>query len=306
MALAQTPPTPTQSGVITIGEALHSSLDTFINADECTGAGVVRLGWLTNGPPETSGVTYQLFAANKDPNAGNGGACPSAPDPSTNLHAGTVAARINPTGANPMPDSEYATSAIAAVAGFDPATGDSTTTTATIFLCVEGVDPTFAGSVFRARTNALTLDRRKPTSVEGGSATTGDGAVHVSWTERPDTDNPPAEYYVIDATVADTTVAFDPITVHTSDPVTTSGFRFGGLVNGVVYGVRVWTFSPADNRSDPTFVGTAQALPSSDFWESYKTAGGREQGGCASGPAGLVAIAGAAAVLALAALRRRR
>ena len=67
----------------------------------------------------------------------------------------------------------------------------------------------------------------------------------------------------------------------------------------------VTAFSSADNASapsDPPVPGTP--VPVLDFWEGYEATGGREQGGCASGPAGAAGLLGAA--LALALHRRRK
>ncbi len=293
---AQTPPTPT-SGQITVGEEAHTSIDAVINAEECNGSGVVHLSWQIPGTFPIGGVTYKLFAANQ----ATTGACPTQSNASTSLVAAEVLPELTST-RNPVTDETYATSAIATAAGFGAC---DATAPQSIFLCVEGIDPNNVSTAVGTARGTLTLDRRPAVATTGGSVSSGDSAVNVSWNLVPSTADPPADYYLIDAQpISSTITAFDPTPIHTSARVTASPYRLGGLVNGVVYSVRVWTFSPADNPSDPFSVGTAEALPSADFWETYKADGGREQGGCSSGPAGLLAVGGAAALLAM--LRRRR
>jgi uncharacterized protein (TIGR03382 family) len=119
---------------------------------------------------------------------------------------------------------------------------------------------------------------------------------------------PAAEGYVVDATTTD---AFDPVGIHTSGRITSSDerpdVRLGGLVNGVVYQVRVFAFSTADNRSDfdPANAVTGIPQPVDDFFETYRAAGGVEEGGCASGAAGPVAIGAVALLLAMVVRRRK-
>ncbi len=300
VALAQTPPTPT-AGQITVGEVLHTSTDKFINATECNGAGTVRLAWRIAGfPTNGSGVTWTLYAANKDTT----GACPKSTD--SNITAGPVSAVVAPNGAiNPMTDATYATSVIVATAGKGACNQSAPED---IFLCAEGVglDPSGVSSILGQARGKLTLDLRAPVATSAASASPGENAINVSWAALPATADPGADYYLVDAQqIGTTTAAFDPQPIHTSGPVTGDALRLSGLVNSVVYQVRVFTFSAADNRSswEPANVITAMPEPVNDFWEGYQAAGGQEQGGCASGlagPLGLAAVAGALA------LRRRR
>jgi hypothetical protein len=302
-ALAQKPPNPT-AGQITFAEEAHTSTDAFINDAECDGSGIVRLAWQITGTFPIGGVTYKLYAANKVTT----GPCPRQPDASISLIAREVLPVSPPSSINnPMLDATYATSAIVAAV---EKSACNQSATEDIFLCAEGVDPNNASTTVGPARGTISLDRRPPDEPGGVFAEPGDTAVNVFWDALPGTAVPTADYYRVDAQpILTTTAAFDPTPIHTSDPVVGSPrpHRFGGLVNTVVYRVRVFAFSPADNRSlDPTYDVTAQALPSADFWESYKAAGGREEGGCASGPGGFAAIAGTVMVLAVAARRRRR
>ncbi len=81
-----------------------------------------------------------------------------------------------------------------------------------------------------------------------------------------------------------------------------------GLTNGLAYVVTATGTSAAGNpgvNSTTHAAGTdTTPLPFTDFWSTYKSAGGVEQGGCGTGGAG--ALAPALAVVALLVARRRR
>jgi uncharacterized protein (TIGR03382 family) len=82
----------------------------------------------------------------------------------------------------------------------------------------------------------------------------------------------------------------------------------GGLTNGVSYSISATGISAAGNpgvsaASWPAGADTTP-LPFEDFWTTYKSRGGIEQGGCGTGGAG--ALAPALALVALLAARRRR
>jgi uncharacterized protein (TIGR03382 family) len=74
-------------------------------------------------------------------------------------------------------------------------------------------------------------------------------------------------------------------------------------VNNVEYQVRVYAFSSADNRSAASEAGVGTPMLVRDFFAIYREDfGGREEGGCASGAAGLLALLGVGSAL----LFRRR
>lgn len=299
-------PTP-NPGQITFPDEVSTPTDGFINAEECA-SGTIRLSWralLDTGRSAAEITEYQLYAANKTTE----GACPTrdGAGDDASLVAGPVGITIEDELTDPMLDVEFATSEIAVAAGKD--TCDAVANEE-IALCIQA---RASGADIGTARGRLTLSLTKPGSPTGVSASPGERALNVSWNRVDSTSTTPAaEGYVVDATVVGTTTdAFDPVAIHTSGRITSSDerpdVRLGGLVNGVVYQVRVFAFSTADNRSDfdPANAVTGIPQPVDDFFETYRAAGGVEEGGCASGAAGPVAIGAVALLLAMVVRRRK-
>ncbi len=62
--------------------------------------------------------------------------------------------------------------------------------------------------------------------------------------------------------------------------ITSTSYRFDGLENGVVYGFRLKAIDAARNESESwSNEVIATPRPVNDFWETYKEAGGKEDGG---------------------------
>lgn len=294
LAAAQAVAPIPQPGQITFPDVAQSAEDGFINAAECTSpTAIINLSWLVTG--NLSGITgYELFAANQ---AHPDDKCFSLDqeDGKTSLRAGSVRAITEDIG-SPMMNVEFSTSAIVARAGFG--TCDAPTDQP-IHLCIQAR----GGGEGRAR-GRLTLSLVAPAAPRNVSVQPGEEALNVSWdrVEESATTRPATDYLVEALGLGPTDFAS-----HTSGRIVRAGdrpdARIEGLVNGDTYEVRVFAFSEADNQSDPSLVVTASPVPVNDFFETYKAAGGVEEGGCASGTAGPVAI-GAVALL-LAALARR-
>ena len=83
--------------------------------------------------------------------------------------------------------------------------------------------------------------------------------------------------------------------------------RIEAIRPGASYGVFVFVEDEAGNFGQPASTSRAQSAEYLNFAEYYRTAGGREKGGCqglpgSSGPMGLVAVGIAAGIW----VRRRR
>ncbi|HEX9306484.1 MAG TPA: fibronectin type III domain-containing protein [Anaeromyxobacter sp.] len=306
LASAQDVPAPAD-GRIAVANEPHTPTDEFINAAECAG-GSIKIRWdvenaVTGSTAAPTSFTVYAHNSTTLHSATSTGPCPanSGEAGDTALKVGSIGtfdpADTNPQGATgPSNEVSFDTSTIVSTAGLAcNATGQQT-----IVICVQGKA---GGTAVGTARGALTLWTDAPAKPTGVSAGSGNNALNVSWTKPAG--SPSAEYYVVEAIpVATTSAVMDPDPIHSSAAVTGTDYRLTGLVNTVVYSVRVYAFSTADNRS----VGSdaTQGMPelANNLWDGYKNAGGREQGGCAAGAAGPIALLLAAAGLAV--LRRRK
>lgn len=313
LAGAQTTPTP-NPGVITFTGTDADLAASFINLAECSGPTRVKTSWTmtpeSGKTPPTTGISYTLYASNKDSTAGT--SCPATPpDAATTIVA--VATIINQS-TQSLIDQEFSTSTIASALGTGAC---SLAAEAPVFLCVQGSG---ADGTFGTARGKMTFSPLRPGAAPDLTTPVGPGnqALNVKWTDPA---SPTASKYevrvvsMLDPSTVPTAgmldpagafTAFDPrdTSRHSSGYVTATERRLGGLQNGVVYAVGVIAYSQAGNPSDPSDLGTATPQPVSDFWQVYKDAGGQEVGGCSSGLAGPIGLGLLAATLAL--VRRRK
>jgi hypothetical protein len=170
----------------------------------------------------------------------------------------------------------------------------SQTTDQDVYVCVHFIasgasDPTGAAN------GTVHFSVQKPASPVIVGIQPADGALVVSWEDG--SGGAAASEYTIHADAA--TAGEAPS--RTSSNITAHSGRISGLVNGVTYDVTIVAFSQAGNASDPSAAEKGTPLAVQDFWTRYKDAGGRDAGGCSSGPGGAAAL-----LLALAALARLR
>jgi hypothetical protein len=277
---------------------LNTPTDNLINIAECQG-GTIQLDakiLFTTGAITFS--SYQLYAQTDVASDGNGALpatdaelfllaepCPTLPVDRLRVGPVGLTRTENIAGAF-ISDVDFATSVMVAQAG------QTCTASSTIVLCMQALDGTTKVGTARVR---LPVVIDKPGTPTLTSVTPGEEALNVSW----DAPSPgQRETYEVTAVPVDPSLASTVV----SGRASAENLRVGGLVNGVAYNVSVRAFSDADNPSDPSnsLQGTPQ--PVDDFFETYKAFGGRETGGCGNGGVGLLALAGAAALLAL---RRR-
>jgi hypothetical protein len=83
--------------------------------------------------------------------------------------------------------------------------------------------------------------------------------------------------------------------------VTGGTAQITGLTNDIDYNVVVYAISDSGNKGPASNQQVAHPVPVDDFWKLYRQSG-REEGGCSSGPAGMLALL----VPVFFALRRRR
>lgn len=323
----------------TVGSAQTAGTMTFTNTDadpvartiniaECRSASTtVEISWdPTIAQPTGTTVTYRLYASNKDmgsktvfpvlTDANLNTTCPTEADskPADGTTVVAVGTELtNPTRTKvPFPTAQIA-AALETTTVADPCAGTGTTT---IYLCMQGKS---AGTNFGVSRATITLSRstpdRRPELLL--PIAPGNTALTPRWADSASNS---VHYQVQAISLADptqvpTAAAFDPNGTfagfdpldrqrHSSGFVTGREVRVAGLRNGVTYAVMVTSYTEDYNPGDPSNIGTGAPEPTTNFWDTYKTAGGPENGGCSSGlagPVGLLAVAGA-----LALVRRRK
>lgn len=272
----------------------NTELD-FIGLAQCRGeVGQDTLRWTLNtgGTGFSLGGDYRIFVSNKPPltSGTDAGFCPQE-----NTEEGTLREQVGSTfDANVGPTStlDIITSTIPAALGL---ACDETAGEEQIYLCVEWTNLAGQRAGFANVELTLELQPPPPPTITGVSAS--EGALEVQWAEGTigagQVDS--FEYEAV-ASVGDV--------VARRSRVRATSTRIEGLQNGTTYSVVVYAYSKGNNQSAPSAARTATPIPIDDFWEHYQRSGGPDDGGCASGPAGLGALAGL--VLALAFRRSRK
>jgi MYXO-CTERM domain-containing protein len=302
-ALAQVP-TPAVGEVLEVDNFDATNLISYIGLAQCEGTAQLNLSWSTS---VLSGVfgggTYDIVASSKQPARGE--RCPVDDDLQ---QSPAVYADATDTGILAEdPSQTHLTSGIAIInagtsaaanAACDVNGGDN----ATIYVCVHWAN----GASNGLATGTFKTQLKRPGAPNGVSAGPGDGALNVGWT-APTTSAAEVDHYIVTWTPRAPAPGgpSDSRTSGSSGEIggTIRSHRFDDLVNGVTYDLEVCSFSIANNRSETCGTGSGTPAESDDFWELYEREQGAEQGGCASGPAGALALLGVAGLLAI---RRRK
>jgi len=290
------------SGTMTFTEGTNDMVrGRYITAAECTTATDVQLAWtiaLNSDVKElpAAGATYQVYASNEE-----------VTDTTchTSTPGGTSTIVAGPVG-DPLPASTLTVTETYSTNSFPSriSLSCSTATDTFIYVCVQARNS--SGSAIGVAKGSLILSITPPGPPTGVGAGADEQALRISWAEP----SKGYDYRVTAISVLDPAVDLttrDPrdATLHQATTAAhATSYRMTGLVNDVTYLVKVYARSEAGNESGPSaedVLGTP--VPVNDFWEQYVADGGREQGGCAAGAAGPLALLGVAALLA--ALRRR-
>jgi MYXO-CTERM domain-containing protein len=272
--------------------------DLYINLAECDqGQNVqVEFRWnvqLEAGRPAAGNGVFRFFATNKQPTATSGGfaLCPLDDDAPNNTFGHQVAEFTNnggvTTGNGRVTTREIVRAAfptdLCGVRGDLP-----------IYVCVHfhpytsgtAVDQTVRGFA----SGTLTLSTQAPQTPRLDRVSPANERLEANWTAATGGISP--EWFRVIAREAGSATV-----VSTRDSQGSSGF-VSGLANGTTYDVTVAALSAAGNPSPESNALPGTPIPADDFWDRYDAAGGQEQGGCASGAAGPLALLGLAAFLA--------
>jgi MYXO-CTERM domain-containing protein len=259
----------------------------FLGLAECKG-GVDDLFWTLNTGTATftQGGKYRIWVSNKAPAVSGDLAnfCPEADETTIREQVGDT---FDANAANAFRQIELDAIPSALGVACDPTQSEKQA-----FLCVEWTN---SAGVRAGFANAeVTLQFRPPPPPASVRVAASENALRVEWT--PGTiGSGQSEAFEYEA------VATGDVT-RRSGLVRGTGTRIEGLTNNTTYQVTVTAYSQGSNPSAASPPVDGMPVRIDDFWEHYKGVGGPDSGGCASGPAGIGALAG----LALAAAVRRR
>jgi hypothetical protein len=268
---------------ITISESADQEIPPIFNQAECTNQTVdtIALSWTL-----TTAQAVDLYVSNT-------ASCPQ-PSNNTNSNAHTASFATNLT-TTIFNGGKTAADLINLAQISCQSSGSS------LFICAF---PTGTNTTPVA-TATIQLDLSTPPAPVANNATPGDAALTVSWSQgqgtaganQTGTPNSFNIYYAVSG--SDLTTAPH---ISVTGGSTTSG-RITGLTNGTAYDVQVTALTIGSNESPRSNTVHGTPIPVDDFWRLYKSDGGRETGGCATGGAGMLALL--AVPLALRASRRR-
>jgi len=278
-------PAVSRGQTINVNES--NDLDNIINLAECNGQAQDNLAFTWSISQIQTGGTLTLLASDTIgcPQNQTNSAAKTTPITS-NISAG------NATGAFPTAgDTPVSASRLLATLGI-PCNSASTST---LLFCI--VQPNTSGSTNTTvvANGSIPLDLAAPVAPVITSVGPGDQALIVNWvpgTGGADAGAPGSatSYNIYRAVGADAGV--DTVTTlcgTQTGPGSTQG-RCTGLQNGTEYTVVVTAVSQGNNESLPSGTANGTPQPVNDFWRTYHNDGGREQGGCATGAAGLAAL----------------
>jgi Synergist-CTERM protein sorting domain-containing protein len=274
--------TPALASAQTITVTESNDTDGIINAAECNNAPVDKLAfeWTVT----SASSAYDLYVSDV---AG----CP-IPSSSANSDAHTQAFATN-IGQTSWNGGDTAAKLL------DLVSIACTSSHSALFVCAF---PTGTNTTAVA-TASVQLDLASAPAPVALSASAGDGSLNVSWelgsgSADAGTTGSANSFRVYYAPTADPTNEHHVTCTGSS---TTSG-RATGLTNGVEYVVTVAALTLGGNESARSNQLTGTPVYVQNFWRLYESAGGQEQGGCATGAGGLAVLAAIAPL----ALRRRR
>jgi fibronectin type III domain protein len=281
---------------------------SYVNAAQCANTDALHLEWKVT---PLSGASFgqndqiKVFASDTNPATvtGSDGFCNEKPATGTlTINAGQIDTLQNVT-------TLLADKDVTGPAGAGTLIKDATTIVCAasegvnVYICAHWYDS--AGTTKKGfASGTFQIQVKKPDAPGGVVVGAGDGKLFVSWS-APTTGAAPADHYLAEAYgpgQAPNNAAPNNVPASTAT-VTATSAEINGLSNGTTYDVYVLAYSVGGNpgpRSGP-FPGMPAAA--ANFWDVYKDRNGTDPGGCASGSAGVLALLGAASLLAL---RRRR
>ncbi len=146
-------------------------------------------------------------------------------------------------------------------------TGDSS-----IYIFVQYGDDTLTKMV---ETVKFSYDFEAPLTPTELSAVGGEGNLKVSWSDDVNSDDVTYKVYWADESFDEDTIDL----AKSKSDIDATSYQIGGLSIGTQYYVGIVAVDEYDNESTLSKLVTASPVDVTDFWESYKGAGGQEEGG---------------------------
>jgi hypothetical protein len=287
---------PTLGAAQTVVPALPGQIvfrpDALAGAQECADpARTITTNWNV-GVPVTALGRYQVFAANKAPPAATTGVrtCLRTDNEQESTFADVVSIDVSPTTSQPTIEIPVRPMIEAANDPDDTDGACTNESVQTIHVCVEYYARAGDSDPVASAVGSFQFDPRVPAVPTITLVEPGEAALYVAWAEGAGGAVEATRFRAIARGPAE-----DPgpyVQESVENPV-----RVGGLRNGLTYSVTGVALSEAGTESaesDPPV--TASPVEVDDFWEHYSR-DGRETGGCASGPGGLLALFTASALL---------
>jgi hypothetical protein len=282
MTFAQATPA---AGSVTIVESADSTENPpYINIAECKSDTADTLTYYWQVSSFLGGGTYDLYIADTISSAT---ACPTVSSTTATVHSAPIITGLSATAASQSyKDTATISQRLKQLTDAGAATLSCTTGTATqVHLCVNYNPPSSGTQVVNAASGSPKLDLGVPPTPANVVLGPGDSVLHVSWAAGSGGTGSTDGYRV----------KWGPHngTLDGSHDLTGSGttsFDIGGLQNDTEYDVQVLALSPGKNESEATDIASGKPIFVNDFWRLYRQDGGREQGGCAAGAGGLLAL----------------
>ena len=264
---------------VTISES-GDKPDRIINIAECQGASGADSRWAFQW--SIASTTFSEVEVKVSDKSG----CPTTADDTT---AKTDSLGTFPNTTNTT--STFGASDILSRLGI-PSSACETGANVTVNVCV--FPRNTAGTLGSTITGSFLFDRAKPGTPNPPTVVPGDGALRVSWPAAPGS----GLSYRVEVVPRDTPGA-EPFR---SEDVTALSVRMSNLEIGREYEVRLIVISQGGNLSAPSEPALGVPAAVNDFWETYRNAGGAEEGGCSTTGGGTLALLAFVPF----ALRRRR
>jgi hypothetical protein len=269
-SLAAAQATPGAGGITVVESADPTEVNPpYVNIAECDGTTEDTLTYYFS--PSVSGASYDLWIA--DQPSSTSSTCPPTSSSSVTVHSRQIA--TVQAGTTNKADDQTVQTRLSQI-------GVSCTgTVTTVYLCMNA-----AGQTNQiAATGSLKLDLGKPSAPTSVSVVPGDTVLHASWAAGSGGTGTTTGYRVF----------WGPSggSLSSSHDLTGSGtttYDIGGLTNNTSYDVQVSALSAGKNESDRSAIASGTPIPVLDFWRLYQSEGGHEEGGCAGGAAGLLAV----------------